>query len=220
MDSKTTTPQDPVFAPNSAIDADIKRIFPNFSEASQRRMRKAILAARDAALKHDDENTDAAARHIFREFVVASHLNERGFAFEYEMPIEGLKPDWLDVSARLLMESYTFERGGTSTFVDRVVSAVSTKCDRYGHAAQANGLRIVIAVYLDFLTGVTLEECLEEAASFKPVFSAKKSLWAIVFFTDTRVVKGRQEYDYCCLCAADPSDTNPQWPIVTMNVSR
>ncbi len=50
-------------------------------------MQKAILDAKKAAEKQRDENTDASARHIFREFLPASILNKNGFALEYEKPI-------------------------------------------------------------------------------------------------------------------------------------
>ena len=73
-----------IFSPNSAIDTAIKEMLHYFSAESQRRMRKAILNAKKAAEKHRDENTDAGARHIFREFIPASILNQNGFSFEYE----------------------------------------------------------------------------------------------------------------------------------------
>lgn len=96
-----------IFSPNSAIDTTIKEMLHYFSPESQRRMRTAILNAKKAAEKHRDENTDAGARHIFREFIPASILNQNGFAFEYEKPIQGKTPDWLDDTARLMLESYT-----------------------------------------------------------------------------------------------------------------
>ena len=80
-------PGEVVFSPNSAIDAAIKKIMPSFSQESQRRMKKAILAAKKAAEKQRDENTDAGARHIFREFIPAYILNKNGFTLEYERPI-------------------------------------------------------------------------------------------------------------------------------------
>lgn len=82
-----------VFSPNSAIDAAIREILHSFSQDSQRRMKKAILAAKKAAAKQRDENTDASARHIFREFIPASILNENKFSLEYERLIEGKRPD-------------------------------------------------------------------------------------------------------------------------------
>jgi len=95
------------------LTVQLKRVLPYFKANSQGRMRKVILNAKNAAEKHRDENTDAGARHIFREFIPASILNHNGFAFEYEKPMQGKTPDWLDDIARLMLESYTYERGGS-----------------------------------------------------------------------------------------------------------
>lgn len=119
-------PTDNPFSPNKAIDAAIREMLPDFSEDSQRRMKRRIRAAAKAATRHRDENTDAGARHVFREFIPASILNRRGYNFEYEVSIEGKTPDWFDAESALLMDSYTFERGGSSPFVDRVHSAITT----------------------------------------------------------------------------------------------
>ena len=91
-------------------------------------MQRAILKAKTTAEKYRDENTDAGARHIFREFIPASSLNQNGFRFEYEEPLQGKRPDWLDATAGLMMESYTYERGGASRFLRRVDSAIKAKC--------------------------------------------------------------------------------------------
>jgi len=165
-----TNPEKFKFSPNAAIDTAIKELLPNFSPESQRRMRKAILDAKKSAEKHHDENTDAGARHIFREFIPASILNQSGFAFEYERPISGKKPDWVDESANLMLDSYTYERGGTSSFLDRVTALIADKCGRYKDIIAATSLRFVVFVYLDFLTGMSLDECREDAEPFRPVF--------------------------------------------------
>jgi len=74
------------------MDADIKEMLPYFNAPSRIRMRKAILNAKKAAEKHCNENTDAGARHIFREFIPAFRLNQNGFAFEYDKPIQEKRP--------------------------------------------------------------------------------------------------------------------------------
>ena len=207
-----------VFSPNSAIDTAIKEMLPYFSSESQRRMQKAILDAKKAAEKQRDENTDAGARHIFREFIPASILNKNGFALEYERHIEGKRPDWLDDAAKLMLESYTYERGAPSPFLLRVTTAITAKCNKYGEIIEANSLRFVVAVYLDFLTGMLLDECREDSKMFRPVFDANNSLWAILFFTETQVVRGRQDYGFFCVCRDYYFRDIANWPFETMKL--
>lgn len=211
---------DITYSPNSAIDATIKEMLPNFDSASQGRMRKAILNAKRAAEKHRDENTDAGARHIFREFIPAYTLNQNGFAFEYEKPLQGKTPDWLDDTALLMLESYTYERGGSSNFFDRVKSSVTSKCYKYNDIVVANDFRFVVAVYIDFLTGMTLEECRESSEEFRPVFNDNESLWAVVFFTETQVINSKQQYGFFCLSAHSSFEDIPNWPFATMSMER
>lgn len=208
------------FSPNIAIDTAIKEMLQYFDAGSQRRMQRAILNAKIAAEKHRDENTDAGARHLFREFIPASILNQNGFAFEYEKPIQGKAPDWLDGTARLMMESYTYERGGSSSFFDRVTSSVNDKCNKYKDIVAKNSLRFVVAVYLDFLTGMSLDDCREYSERFRSVFEANDSLSGILFFTETRVVGGKQHYGYLCLCADSSVESIANWPFPTMNMNR
>lgn len=204
------------FSPNSSIDAAIKKLLPNFSTESQGRMRKAILSAKKAAEKYRDENTDAGARHIFREFIPASILNQGGFAFEYDKSIQGKKPDWLDDTAKLMLDSYTYERGGTSSFVTRVSTLATDKCSKYKSIIAANSLRFLLAVYLDFLTGISLDDCREDAELFRPVFNANESLTAILFFTETHVIDRTQYYGFICLCVDSFFRSFPNWPFDTM----
>ena len=210
------------FASNSAIDADIKRMLPYFSAESQGRMRKAILDAKKAVERHRDENADAGARHIFREFIPAAILNQNGFAFEYAKPIQGKTPDWLDATAGLMLESYTYERGGSSRFIDRVTSSVSSKCAKYNDIVAAKSLRFVVAVYLDFLTGMTLDDVREDSELFRSVFDANDFLWALLFFTETQVdwQHREQRYGFFCLCVDSSFETIPTWPFHTMKLNR
>jgi hypothetical protein len=206
-------------SPNSAIDAAIREILPNFSDESQGRMRKAILNAKKAAEKHRDENSDAGARHVFREFIPASILNQNGFCLEYEKLIQGRKPDWLDDSARLMLDAYTYERGGTSSLLDRLASSVTDKCNKYKDIIASNSLRFMVAVYLDFLTGVLLDECREDAELFRSVFDANNSLWAILFFTETHFVGRTQHYGFFCLCVDSSFESFPNWPFDTIKLN-
>ncbi len=183
------------FSPNSAIDSAIKEMLPNFNAESQGRMRKAILKAKKSAEKHRDENTDAGAWHIFREFIPASILNQKGFAFEYEKTVQGKTPDWLDDSARLILESYTYERGGSSSFLDRLTSSVTGKCNKYKDIIAANSLHLVVAVYIDFLTGMSLDDCLEDSKLFRSVFDANNSLWAIFSSQKRRLLVANNNMD-------------------------
>jgi len=218
-DTNMTDTRETTFSPNFAIDSDIKEMLPNFDAKSQGRMRKAILNAKKSAEKHRDEKTDAGARHIFREFIPASILNQKGFAFEYDKTIQGKTPDWLDDTAKLMLESYTYERGGSSTFFDRLTSSVSYKCNKYKDIIVATSLRFMVAVYIDFITGILLEECREDTELFRSVFDANDSLWAILFFTETQVIDGKQQYGFFCLCVDSSFEAIPNWPFDTMNLN-
>lgn len=206
-------PEHEIFSPNRSIDAAIKDMLPEFSEASQRRMKKAIQNAGKAAEKHQDENNDAGARHIFREFIPASVLNQCGYRLEYNEPIGGKTPHWLDVKSHLLMESYTYERGGTSSFQDRVKSAVATKCAVYDGIVTANSLRFVVSVYLDFLTAVLLEECHEDRDTFRALFDENQSLWSLVFFSERQggVPIGGTPYGFFSLTADNAFEQMANW---------
>ena len=181
-------------------------------------MQKAILHAKKAAEKQRDENTDAGARHIFREFIPASILNKNGFAFEYERPIEGKRPDWLDYTARLMLESYTYERGASSPFLVRVTAAITDKCNKYTEIIEANSIRFMVAVDPDFLTGILLDECREDPKMFRPIFDANNLLCAILFFTETQVVRGRQNYGFFCVCKDSSFEAVPNWPFETVKL--
>lgn len=215
-----------IFASNPAIDAAIKEMLPYFSTRSQGRVSKAILDAKKAVEKYRDENADAGARHIFRELIPASFLNKQGFAFEYAQAIQGRTPDWFDATAGLLLESYTFERGGSSKYIDRIASAVASKCAKYNDIIAEKSLRFIVAVYLAFLTGMTLDDCREDSELFRPVFDANDLLWAILFFTETQVerqlIAGKlhraQRYGFFCLSVDSTFEDIPNWPFETMNV--
>ena len=212
------TEYDITFAGNSAIDAAIKEMLPCFDPASQRRLRKAILNARMAAEKHKDDNTDAGARHIFRELIPAAQLNANGFNLEYERSIDGKTPDWVDLSRGFMMECLTYERGGSATFHDRVLAAVAGKCSKYGPLASARGFHFVVAVYIDFLTCVLLEECLEEPNRFRAAFEGCAALSALLFFSETRAVRKRQQYGFVCVSRDVTVPDLQHWPFYTQTL--
>jgi hypothetical protein len=207
-----------IFSPNSAIDFEIKKLLPSFSTDSQARMRKAILSAKKSVEKHHDDNSDASARHIFREFIPASILNQNGFNFEYEKNIKGKKPDWLDDSSRIMFDSYTYERGGTSSFLSRLNSSITDKCNKYKDIITDNSLNFMVAVYLDFFTCMSLDDCRDDVKSFLPIFDANSPLWAILFFTETHVIGGRQQYEFFCICSDTSFDAVPNWPFNTIKI--
>lgn len=209
--------RDITFSPYSSIDNSINEIFPNFDEESQRRMRESILNAKKSAIKHRDENTDAAARQKFREFIPATILNKKGFSFVYEKPIQGKTPDWVDLTAKLMIKSYTFERLGTSSFLDRTTSSITYKCNKYKPIITANSLLFAVAIYIDYLYPVMLlEEFIEDPRFFRSVFDTNNSLWAILVFTETRIISGKQQYGFICLCVDSSFAAIPNWPFYTI----
>ncbi|MHB8138046.1 MAG: hypothetical protein ACYDGO_06600 [Smithellaceae bacterium] len=214
--------EDIKYSRNRSIDTAIKEMFTAFDEPSQRRMKKAIRDAGNAALIHQNENTDAGARHKFREFIPAYLLNLNGYSLQYDVKIDGKTPDWLDKESRLMMESLTFERGGISPFRSRVHSAAAEKCSKYAVIADNHSLSIVVAVYLDFLTGVDFEDCYEDRSSFRPLFTQYKRLAGILFFTEQNggFPFGGQPYGFTCLTAEDRLIDQPKWPVHTFDIGK
>jgi hypothetical protein len=70
-----------------------------------------------------------------------------------------------------------------------------------------------VAVYLDFLTGLTLDECDEYSEEFRSVFEAHTSLGAILFFTEVGVARKQQCYGFLCLCRDSFLRHVPGWPL-------
>jgi hypothetical protein len=213
-----TDSEEIIFSPNFAIDRAIREMLSDFSIESQRRIRRAIQNAKKSAEAHRDENTDAGARHIFRELIPASILNQNGFAFEYEKPILGKTPDWLDESAHIILESYTYERGGSSKFTDRVASSVKGKYDKYKEIIENNSFRFIVAVYLDFLTGITLEDCRQDLHLYRSMFESNPKLSAILFFTETYFVEQTQYYGFLCISPDSFFSTICSWPFETIKI--
>jgi hypothetical protein len=118
-----------------------------------------------------------------------------------------------------MLESYTYERGGTSSFLDRLTSSVTDKCNKYKDIIAVNSFRFVVAVYLDFLTGMSLDDCSDDSKVLRSVFDSNDSLWAILFFTETHVIDGKQRYGFLCLCVDSSFDAFPNWPFYTINLN-
>jgi hypothetical protein len=170
------------FSPNIAINNDILELLIFFDNKSQKKMKKAIYNAKKSAIKHHDENTDAGARHIFREFIPAAELNKIGYLFEYEKEIEHKTPDWIDDKVKIIMEVFTFERGGTNDFINRITTKINLKCEKYDEIIKRYSYHFLISIYLDFLTGITIEECKEYINKFRTIMNINNSLWGILFF--------------------------------------
>ena len=154
-------------------------------------------------------------RHVFREFLPAAVLNQHGHSLEYGCLMDGQTPDWVDSEGKLLMESYTFERGGSSRFEDRVSSTIADKCAKYRDIAVKHSYRFVVSVYIDFLTCVTLDEVRENPEWLHPVFATNPSLCAVLFFSETRVIDGRQEYGYLSVASRSQCGSGLSWPFPT-----
>jgi hypothetical protein len=104
--------------------------------------------------------------------------------------------------------------------VGRAGGARDPKCNKYKDIATANSLRFIVAVYLDFLADMSLDERREDSEKFRPVFDANDSLWAILFFTETQGIRGKQRYGFFCLCADSSVKAFPNWPFHTMNLDQ
>ena len=118
------------------------------------------------------------------------------------------------------MDSYTFERGATSPFLDRVKASVRTKCGTYHDIISTCSLRFVVAVYLDFLACVLLEECYEQRAEFRTTFNDNDTLWAIMFFTEGTpgISIAGQPYRFLCLTADDDFAQTANWHLPSICV--
>ena len=200
------------FSPNSSIDAAIKQMLDGFSETSQQRLKKAIRDAGAAARRQQTEQADAGARHIFREYIPAYELNRRGYQFEYEHPIDGKTPDWTDTTNQIILESYTFERGAKTPFVDRAKSNISKKCAKYETVVNKLSFKYVIAVYLDFCTGVDLDDLEYQGAEFLPEFSLNSHLTGLLFFTESHYVENWQYYKFLTLTTESNIPMFADWP--------
>jgi hypothetical protein len=207
------TMTDEIFSRNKSVDAAFKQMLTAFDETSQRRMKKAIRDAGNAIAKQQTENADAGARHKFREFIPAYVLNLHGYSFQYDVQIDSKTPDWLDSKSNLLMEVFTFERGGKSSFQSRVYSGAEEKCSKYSKIADDHSLSIVVAVYLDFATFLDFDDCEESFPSFRPLFDQYQRLAGILFIIEESggFLFGGQPYKFMCLAPEARLVDHPSW---------
>ena len=207
------------FSPNSSIDAAIKQMLDVFNDTSRQRLKKAIRDEGAAARRQQTKQADAGARHIFREYIPAYELNRQGYQFEYEHPINGKTPDWTDTANQIILESYTFERGATTPFVDRVKSNISKKCSKYETIVNNLSFKYVIAVYLDFNTGVDLDDLEYQGAEFLPEFSSNSHLTGILFFTESHFVENWQHYKFVTLTTKSNIPMFADWPFPLLSLN-
>ena len=199
-------------SPNRSMDRAIKDMLPHFSDRSQQKMKSEIRRRGTAAIKQRTENADAEARHIFREFIPAAMLNSCGFDFEYNHEIDGKTPDWIDVSRHSMMDGYTFERGGSSQFIDRVRSNVYAKCGTYSEIIKTGQFEFVVAVYIDCLSGTLLGECEEQRESFHCFFLDNECLSGLLFFSEDDLCRTTgQRYGFRWLAADGYFAELPNW---------
>ena len=117
-----------------------------------------------------------------------------------------------------MLESYTFERGGSSSLLDRLLSITTDKCIKYKDIIEVNALHFLIAIYIDFLTGITLEDFYEEPKLLCPLFEGNSSLGAILLFTETHAINGKQQYEFLCFYIDPYFVSTPNWPFHTISL--
>jgi hypothetical protein len=176
------------FAGNSSINAEIHGILACFPEPSRSRMRTKIRQDAKALRKQGTDQADEAARHTFREFLVARRLNENGFGLEYNKKIEGRTPDWFDEKDKLLLEVFTCERGGKSPARERLGATLAKKAAKYRQMVSDKGLFYVVAAYGDFLACLLAEDC-DDAIRENRIFESYPDLSGVIFFADSTVFK-------------------------------
>jgi len=156
-----------------------------FGEPSRSRMRAKInadrAAVRDQAGETTTEQADATARHTYHEFVVGLHLQRAGLQPEYNCKLDGKTSDWFDERARLLLEVFTCERGGTTAVPARVASRIAGKVRKYAETVRRHGLCFVVAVYGDTLSGLAAAGC-EEAIHNGQLFVEHRELSGVIYF--------------------------------------
>jgi hypothetical protein len=204
------------YSSNTSINEAIIESLVNFDPISQGKMKKAIIDAKRAAEKIKDENTDSGARHIFREFIPASEFNKCGFCFEYEKLINGKTPDWIDERNKILMECFTYERGGSSEFIQRIESRIQEKADKYKEIIIERSYSMMISIYIDFLSDMMMDELIEYKNEITKIIKKYKLISTILFFSETYVQNKKQCYGYMCYSEMKMKDVYPNWPFSTV----
>jgi len=189
-----------MFAGNASINAHIHGILQKFNGPTQSKMLSSVRDVRRALDQATDDidrfAKDAQARHIFREFLVGEHLQDCGYAdLEYSAEIDGLTPDWLDRTAKLLVEVFTTERGGTAIPQNRFHSTLEGKASKYKCIVERHQLQFVIAIHPDFLVNMDLQDC-EDAVRASDVPGRFPCLTGILCFAETWAVGQNQSYRF------------------------
>jgi hypothetical protein len=186
-------PQDPLeqFAGNSAINAEIHNILSSFPEPSRSRMRKKIRQDKATLDRLGTDQADESARHTLREFLVARQLNSTGFCLEYNKSVSGQTPDWYDEQNKIVLEVFTYERGGSGSPVQRVATRLAEKVTKYMALVRDKSLHFVIAVHGDFLTAFDADDC-KEAIADDRLFERYPEVSGVIFFAETNVVRVKQ----------------------------
>lgn len=192
------------FADNPNLHREIRSLLASFDEPSRSRMRAKIRHDRAAARDQGTEQADANARHTHHEFVLGRQLQRRGWRPEYNRKIDGKTPDWYDERARLILDVFTCERGGTTAPAGRVVARIAGKIRKYAQTARDHGLCFVVAVYGDRLSGLTAGDC-ERAIHEGRLFADHPDLSGVIFFTadDTNIDGNAYAYTYFSNPTAD-----------------
>jgi len=158
-----------------------------FGEPSRSRMRAKInadrAALRDQAGASTAEQADATARHTYHEFVVGLHLLRSGLQPEYNCKLDGKTSDWFDERARLVLEVFTCERGGSTPLLTRVASRIAAKVRKYAESVRQHDLCFVVAVYGDAMSGLTAADC-EQAIHYGQLFVEHRELSGVILFAN------------------------------------
>ncbi len=171
------------FASNPALQREIRTLLASFDEPSRSRMRAKMRHDRAAARDLRTEQADANALHTYHEFVLGRQLQRRGFHPEYNRRINGKTPDWFDERARLVLEVFTCEPGGTTPPPARVASRIAEKARKYAQTVRDQGFCFVIAVHGDPLGGLTAGDC-EWAIGDGQLFATHLDLSGVIYFAD------------------------------------
>jgi len=132
--------------------------------------------------------------------IPAAILNTLGYQFEYESKFGKQTPDWFNKDSSTLMESFTFERGGSSPFLKRINCRINKKCERYLKIVDEYSLNLIVSIYLDFGTGVRIEKCLNNSEYFYQIFKSNPSLRGILLFDEgTNDIIPELHYRFRCL---------------------
>lgn len=212
-----------IFARNQSMNDQIHAILNRFSGSTQLRMIKTLRDHRanlDAARASNDVallgQADEQARHTFREFLIGNYLLEAGFcSLEYSPELNGKTPDWLDKTRGILVEVFTNERSGGSLPLNRALSVLQKKLEKYAALASKSDFSFIVAIHGDFLGGIDIHERAEMLRGGK-FFIDHPVLDGVVHFAETqnRICMWKQTYDFAYF-----SNPRSEHPLALPNLS-